>query len=68
LNDLPNQFNKDIVESDGKFNFGKYLWSSESSPYNKLSVDVSLDEDFRIYQNRLEFSINGTFFNKDRNY
>jgi hypothetical protein len=68
LNDLPNKFNKYMVDTNGQVNFGDLAWPDKRNPYNSLTLDVSLDEDFRVFHDRLEFAINGTFYNKDKHY
>lgn len=64
---LPDAFNGYMIDNNGFVNFGSVFWKG-NSPYTSLTVDLSLDETLRVHKNRLEFSINGTFFNNDRVY
>jgi len=45
---LPDKFNSYMVENNGFVNFGDVFWKA-GSPYKTLTIDVSLDEDLRIY-------------------
>jgi hypothetical protein len=56
-----------MIKNNGYVYFGDTFFKSDS-PYNTLAIDASLDEHLRVHEGRIEFAINGTFFNSDRQY
>jgi hypothetical protein len=70
IRSFPNKFNQRVRDTNGFFNLGKELPKDfpPSSPFSTLTLDYSLDDDFRIFKDRMIFGINGTFFNNDKPY
>jgi hypothetical protein len=59
-----------VIKSKGFYNLGEQSPESfpPSNPYSSLTLDFQLDNDIRVREKRIEFGINGTFFNRDKGY
>ncbi len=67
---FPAKFNNYVINNNGFFVFGKEFPESitPKSPYYNVTFDYQLVEDVKIFNNRMQFGINGTFFNRDKGY
>jgi hypothetical protein len=67
---FPGKFNTYVKGNNGFFVLGKEFPDlfPPISPYHNLTIDYQLDDDFKIFNNRMVFGINGTFFNRDKGY
>ncbi len=61
-------FNNFVKSTKGFFNLGENIPGFENSPYGSLTLDYQLDDDIRVLNDRIEFGLNGTVFNKDKGY
>jgi hypothetical protein len=69
-NGIPSKFNKFIKDSNGFLTMGDLnpALFPKGSQYANLTLDIQLDNDFKIGKNRIEFGFNGTWFNNDKGY
>jgi hypothetical protein len=66
---LPKRFNDEVIRTNGYLTFSDLITTIKpGSPLGNLTLDYQLENDFKIGKTRMEFGINGTFFNKDQGY
>jgi len=67
---FPNNFNAGVKADNGFYNFGKKMPESfpKGAPNASITFDYQLDDEIRVYKDRIVFGINGTFFNNDKGY
>jgi hypothetical protein len=67
---FPAKFNNYVRKNNGFYVFGKEFPElfPPDSPYASLSLDYQLEDQIRVFSDRIVFGINGTFFNSDRGY
>lgn len=66
---LPKRFNDEVIRTNGYLTFSDLITSIKpGSALGNLTLDYQLENDIKIGKMRLEFGINGTFFNKDKGY
>jgi hypothetical protein len=59
-----------VKDSNGFLTLGVFdpITFPKGSQFANLTLDYQLANDFKIAKNRMEFAINGTWFNNDKGY
>lgn len=67
-NNGPAIFNKIVWDADGQMTLGLLVPSTKGTHFEQLTVDISLDDNLKVGQERIELGINGTVYNRDKGY